>query len=121
MPLFMSVGSALSRALAAHDEHGRTPTLVVPEWSSASWFPLLRRFRLDHAYPAGSRMITHDGLSGSIPSRHAMVVLRLPGVDEPPLSSTQRRHADRCMQWPERAPVLVLSASRRREPARVAG
>ena len=97
MPQFSRVGPALSNALAAYAESGTTASFLVPEWPSASWYPMLKRFRLDATYSVGSEVITHEGLGGAVPSRHPMVVLRLAGPLETGLSRAQRHAAQRCL------------------------
>ena len=95
--VFSRVGLALSSALAAYAESGTTASFLVPEWPSASWYPMLKRFRLDATYDVGSEVITHEGLDGAVPSRHPMVVLRLAGPLETGLSRAQRHAAQRCL------------------------
>ena len=97
MPRFSQVGKALSQAVAAFTDTGKTASFIVPEWPSAAWYPLLKRFRLDAAYARGAKVITHEGLLEGVPSRHPMVVIRLAGALEPGLSGAQRRAAGRCL------------------------
>lgn len=97
MPQFSRVGPALASAIAAYAESGITASFMVPEWPSASWYPMLKRFRLEATYGVGSKVITHEGLGGAVPSRHPMVVLRLAGPLETGLSKAQQRAAQRCL------------------------
>ena len=100
MPLFSDVGRALRGAIAAYAECGTPAAFVVPEWHSASWAPLLKRFRLDHSYRAGLSLLAHpDHPDRVVASRHPLAVIRLPAPGEMPLSASQRRNAGRCVDW----------------------
>ena len=87
--------AALRRQVA---DPSHTASFAVPEWPTAAWWPLVRKFRLDAEYAAGSRLLQHPDRPG-VPcaTKHPIIVLRLPLTSEAALSRTQRQNARRCV------------------------
>lgn len=99
MPVFDDVGDALRTAIKAHAaDPNATAAFVVPQWPTASWWPLMKQFRLDFSYEAGTRLLQHPAdAANACTSRHPLAVIRLPAVGEPALTATQRRHGRACV------------------------
>ena len=94
LPLYPHLDRVIRDALAAHtrDSNGGARTLLVPDWPTASWYPSLRRFRPWYRYPAGSAILrSPDRPDVLLPTKHPVLVMRLPREGERPLSRNQLR------------------------------
>ena len=96
MPTFGALDSTIRRALEAYedDPERNATTLIIPDWPTASFYPLLRRFRPWHRYEAGASVLRRPGAPDDVVhTRHPLLVLRLPRLHEAGLSRSQRRRS----------------------------
>ena len=96
MPRFRDLDRTIRQALVAYeDDHaGGATTIIVPDWPTASWYPLLRRFRPWHRYEAGAGILRRPGAPDDvIHTRHPLLVLRLGRPGELGLTRNQRRRS----------------------------
>ena len=97
VPIIPTIGRRLREALAAYeaDPSATQHVFCVPDWPTASWFPLLKRFRALHRYAAGSQTLAHpDRPSVPCAAGHPSLVISL-GTSDAPLSRSQRRQGRR--------------------------
>ena len=93
----MNVDFRLREALRRREaDPSYSATILVPDWPTAAWYRLLRKFRLDHRYDVNTPLLVHP-TKGTCRTRHPIIVLRLPALDDAPLTRRQRQHARSCV------------------------
>ena len=97
LPHYMNVDFRLRDALRRREaDPSYSATILVPDWPTAAWYRLLRKFRLDHRYDVNTPLLVHP-TKGTCRTRHPIIVLRLPAPDDAPLTRRQRQHARSCV------------------------